>query len=129
MKRSNIPAGGKWDGIIGYSRAVRIGNTLEISGTTATNAEGRVEGVNDIYRQTQFILEKFKGILEAAAFKLEHTVRTRMFITDISQWEKVGRAHGEFFGVIRPATTMVEVSKLIDPEHMIEIELTAVLSE
>lgn len=129
MKRSNIPAGGKWDGIIGYSRAVRIGNTLEISGTTATNPEGKVEGVNDIYRQTQYILEKFKGILEGAGFRLEHTIRTRMFITDISQWEKVGRAHGEFFGVIRPATTMVEVSKLIDPEHMIEIELTAVLSD
>lgn len=129
MQRTNIPAGGKWDGIIGYSRAVRIGNTLEISGTTATNPEGQVEGVGDVYRQTQYILERFKSILDGAGFKLEHTVRTRMFITDISQWEKVGRAHGEFFGTIRPATTMVEVSKLIDPEHMIEIELTAVLSE
>lgn len=123
--RKNLSSGSTWEPIIGYSRGVIIGNTIEFSGTTATK-DGQVVGKGDPKAQTAFILTTLKGLLEAQGFRLEDTVRTRMFVTDIKRWEEYARAHGEFFGTIRPATTMVEVSALIDPDHLVEIELTAV---
>jgi len=116
--RENIASGSPWEDKVGYSRAVKIGNTIELSGTTAPG-----EGV---YAQTKAVIELAKTVLEGAGSSLEEVVRTRIFTTDISQWEEIGKAHGEFFGAIKPATTMVEISKLIAPEIMIEIEFTAV---
>lgn len=110
---------------MGYSRAVQYGNHLEISGTVATNENG-VVGKGDFYLQTKFILTKIKDILEQAGFALEDVVRTRMFVTDIHHWEEVGKAHGEFFKNIKPATSMVEVSSLIDPDYLVEIEVAAI---
>jgi enamine deaminase RidA (YjgF/YER057c/UK114 family) len=123
--RKNISSGAKWEGIVGYSRAVQVGNTLEISGTVATDENGIV-GKGDFYRQAKFILQKVKGVLEQAGFELKDVVRTRMFVTDIRHWEEVGKAHGEFFATIKPATTMIEVSSLIDPDYLVEIEVTAI---
>lgn len=126
-QRINISSGAPWEAIIGYSRAVRIGNIIEVTGTVAADENGAV-AVGDAYAQTQFIIKKIEKVLEQAGATLADVVRTRMFVTDISQWEAYGRAHGEFFGEIRPCTTMVEVTKLISPEYMIEIEATAILS-
>ena len=128
MKRDNISTGGKWEPIIGYSRAVRVGPFVHISGCTAMTAQGLV-GKGDAYAQTVQILKTIREALEKAGAKLEHVVRTRMYLTKIEQWQEVGRAHGEVFGSILPATTMVEVSKLIDPEMLVEIEAEAIVAD
>src|SRR6478609_11729629 len=125
--RINFSSGAKWEDIVGYSRAVQVGNQLEISGTVATDENGTV-GPGDFYLQTKFVIQKVEKVLARAGFSLKDVVRTRMFVTDISQWEEIGKAHGEFFKDIKPATSMVEVSALIDPEFLIEIEVTAVKS-
>ncbi len=122
--RVNYSTGAKWEDIVGYSRAVRIGNTLEISGTVATDGTN-VMAKGDFYGQTRYIIEKIEKVLSQAGFGLKDIVRTRIFVTDISHWEAVGRAHGEFFKEIKPATSMVEVSALIDPDYLVEIEATA----
>ena len=125
--RQNIASGAKWEDIVGYSRAVRIGNTLEISGTVAVDEQG-VVGKGDFYSQTKFILRKIAGVLAQAGFSLEDVVRTRTYVTDITRWEEVGRAHGEVFGKIKPATSMIQVSGFIEPDYLVEIEVTAVKS-
>ncbi|MFN4145976.1 MAG: RidA family protein [Runella sp.] len=126
-QRLNISTGTLWEGIVGYSRAVRIGNIVEVTGTVAVDGDVPV-GVGDAYAQTKFIIQKIEKVLHEAGASLSDVVRTRMFVTDISQWEAFGRAHGEFFGEIRPCTTLIEVSKLIAPEYLIEIEATAIIS-
>ncbi len=126
--RINISSGAKWEDIIGYSRAVKVGNIIEVAGTTAINEDGNVVGANDPYEQTKFIFEKIEKALASAGASFRDVVRTRMFTTDISQWEEIGRAHGEFFREIKPAASMIEVKGLIDPELLIEIEVTAILS-
>ena len=128
MKRDTISTGGKWEPIIGYSRAVRVGPFVHVSGCTAMTAQGLV-GKGDAYAQTVQVLKTIGEALEKAGAKLEHVVRTRMYLTKIDQWQDVGRAHGEVFGAILPATTMVEVSKLIDPDMLIEIEAEAIVPE
>ena len=125
--RKNISSGAKWEDIVGYSRAVRIGNVIEISGTTASDGDN-VVGVGSHYEQTKFILQKVSKVLIEAGASLEDVVRTRIFVADISKWEEVGRAHAEFFSAIKPATSMVEVSALIGAELLVEIEVTAILS-
>jgi enamine deaminase RidA (YjgF/YER057c/UK114 family) len=122
--RKNFSSGAKWEDIIGYSRAVLVGNQLELSGTVASDENG-VVGKGNYYEQTKFILQKVEKVLQQANFSMEDVVRTRIFVDDISKWEDIGRAHGEFFKVIKPVTTMVEVSALIDPDYLIEIEVTA----
>ncbi|NBB20090.1 RidA family protein [Runella sp. CRIBMP] len=126
QSRTNISSGSPWEATVGYSRAVKIGAVIEISGTVAVE-DGQVVGLEDPYVQTKVILKKIEAVLAEAGASLKDVVRTRIFVTDISQWEAVGRAHGEFFGEIRPCTTMVEVSRLIAPEYMVEIETTAIL--
>lgn len=126
-KRMNISSGTKWEDIVGYSRAVRVGNIIEVAGTTAVNEHGQVVGLNNVYEQTRFIFTKIEKALIAAGASLEDVVRTRMFVTDISQWQEIGQAHGEFFKSIKPGATMVEVSGLISPELLIEIEVTAIV--
>lgn len=126
-KRQNVSSGTKWEAIVGYSRAVRIGNIVHVSGTTATDDNGQTIGINDPYTQTRFIIQKIERALKEAGATLGDVVRVRMFVTDIRQWEAIGRAHGEFFGDIRPVTTMVEVSKLIEPQHLVEIEMEAII--
>ncbi len=123
--RTNYSTGAKWEDIVGYCRAVKIGNTLEVSGTVATEGID-VVAKGDFYGQTKFIIEKIEKVLKQAGFELKDVVRTRTFVTDISQWEAVGKAHGEFFKDIKPVTTMVEVSALIDPDFLVEIEVSAV---
>ncbi|SKC82657.1 RidA family protein [Ohtaekwangia koreensis] len=127
MQRKNFSSGAKWEDIVGYSRAVLVGNHLEISGTVATDENG-VVGKGSFYQQTKFILEKIERVLQQAGFTLQDVVRTRMFVTDISQWESIGKAHGEFFQQIKPATSMIEISSLIDPDYLVEIEVTAIKS-
>ncbi|MGB0863590.1 MAG: RidA family protein [Saprospiraceae bacterium] len=126
--RKNISSGAPWEDVVGYSRAVRVGNHIEVAGTTAVE-NGQNIGVGDAYAQTIFILEKIKKAIVEAGGQLEDVVRTRIFVTDISQWEDVGRAHGAFFKNIKPAATMVEVSRLIDDELLVEIEAMAILSD
>jgi enamine deaminase RidA (YjgF/YER057c/UK114 family) len=129
-QRKNVPAGSKWEDIIGYSRAVRIGNVIEVAGTTtAVDEQGNTLGLNDPYEQTKLTLGKIEKALNAAGASLKDVVRTRIFATDISRWEEIGRAHGEFFKDIKPVTTMVEVKALIDPALLVEIEATAIVSE
>ena len=125
QEREKYSSGAKWESIVGYSRAVRVGSRIYVTGTTATDENSRVVGVGDAYAQTVQTIKNIEKALKALGATLETVVRTRMFVTDISRWEEYGRGHGEFFGEIRPATTMVEVSKLIDAEMLIEIEADA----
>lgn len=127
MKRQNISSNTKWEPLIGYSRAVRIGQTIYVSGTTATNHKGEVVGKGDPYRQTVKIIENIETALQKAGAELSDVVRTRVYVTDMSHWEEVGEVHGEFFGNILPATSMIEVSRLIDQDMLVEIEAVAVV--
>ncbi len=125
MGRIQYESGSKWEASVGYSRAIKIGNRLEVSGTTATDENGNVVGVGDPYQQTKYIIQKVARVMKDAGFSLSTVVRTRIFVTDISQWEEVGRAHGEYFSTIRPVTTMVEISRLIQDDMLVEIEFSA----
>lgn len=127
MSRTNYSSGAKWEAIVGYSRAVKIGNTIEVTGTVAVDENSNLVGGDDAYKQTKFILQKIAKVLENAGASMKDVVRTRMFVTDISRWEEYGKAHGEVFADIRPCTSMIEVKGLIAKEYLIEIEATAIL--
>lgn len=129
MKRSNYSSGAKWEDIVGYSRAVRVGNTIEVTGTVAVDDNTNLVGGSDAYEQTKFIIQKIDKVLAQAGATLKDVVRTRMFVTDISRWEEYGRAHGEAFSQIKPCTSMIEVKGLIAPEYLIEIEATAIAAD
>ena len=124
--RQNISSGSPWEDIVGYSRAVKVGNIIEVAGTTAMDGDVLI-GKGDVYLQTKFIFEKIEKVLQQAGSSLKDVVRTRMFVTDITKWEAIGKAHGEFFNTIKPAASMIEVSRLIDEELLIEIEVTAIV--
>jgi enamine deaminase RidA (YjgF/YER057c/UK114 family) len=127
MERINYSSGAKWEDIVGYSRAVKVGNIVEVTGTVAVDENNMLVYKDDAYGQTKFILEKIERVLNEAGTSLKDVIRTRMFVTDISRWEEYGKAHGEFFSLIKPCTTMIEVKGLIAPEYLIEIEATAIL--
>ena len=127
--RINYASGSKWEDIVGYSRMVKMGNIIEVTGTVAVNDAGEVVGNNDAYEQTKFIIKKIETQLARAGAGLKDIVRTRMFVTDISRWEEYGRAHGEAFGNIKPCTSMIGVAALIEPVYLVEIEATAILEE
>ena len=128
QNRKNISTGAKWEDIVGYSRAVVIGNQIEVSGTVALDDQGKTVGMNNAYLQTKRILEIIQNTLNKAGASMEDVVRTRIYVTDISLWEEVGKAHGEIFGKIKPATSMVEVSRLISDDYLVEIEAIAVIA-
>ena len=127
QQRQNISSGAKWENLVGYSRAVRIGNTIEISGTTSIDEKGITVGIGAPFLQTRFILQKIAGVLEQCGASMKDVIRTRIYTVDISKWEEIGKAHKEFFSDIKPATSMVEVCKLISPELLVEIEVTAIV--
>ncbi|WP_025664588.1 MULTISPECIES: RidA family protein [Aquimarina] len=125
--RKNVSSGSPWEDIVGYSRAVKVGNIIEVSGTTATGKDGNIIGIDDPYLQTKTIIETAKNVLEEMGYSLDNVIRTRIYTTDISQWEAIGKAHGEYFGTIKPTTAMVEIAKLINPDMLVEIEFTAIV--
>ncbi len=128
MKRVNVSSGTPWEASVGYSRAVRVGEHVYVSGTTASDESGRTVAVDDAYAQTQYVLRKIDMALREVGATMSDVVRTRMFVTDISRWEEIGKAHGEVFGDIRPAATMVEVRRLVSHDHLVEIEVDAVVN-
>jgi len=125
--RTNYSSGSKWEDIVGYSRAVKVGNIIEVSGTVASGEDGKTVGVDNAYEQTKFIYQKIEKVLRDAGSSMKDVVRVRMFVTDISRWQEYGKAHSEFFKQIKPCNTMVQVSGLIQPDYLIEIEVTAIV--
>ena len=127
IKRTNYSSGAKWEDIVGYSRAVQVGNTIEVSGTVASGPDGKVIGINDAYEQTRYIYQKIEKTLQNAGSSMKDVVRVRMFVTDISRWQDYAKAHSEFFIDIKPCNSMIEVKGLIEREYLVEIEVTAII--